>query len=63
MPGWRTHTTGERPVHVWPEDDLVDHDPEDDDGTCVCGPRVAPVLRDDGSCGWLITHHALDGRE
>lgn len=48
-------------VHVLPVDDLVDHVDEGTD--CVCGPLVEPVVRDDGSCGWLITHHSLDGRE
>jgi hypothetical protein len=61
MAGWRVHTDGS-PVHVWPEDDLVDHDTEDDDGGCICGPLVEPVPREDGSYGWMITHHALDGR-
>jgi hypothetical protein len=48
-------------VHVYPLGDLVCHD-TDGDG-CVCGPRIEPVPRDDGSMGWLITHHSLDGRE
>ena len=42
-------------VHVYPLGDLVDHDTEGDD--CVCGPLVEPVPRDDGSYGWLLTHH------
>ncbi len=37
--------------------------PGEDFGDCPCGPRVEPVLADDGSMGWLITHHSLDGRE
>jgi len=49
-------------MHVYPVNDLVEHDTEH--GTdCVCGPRVRPVVRDDGSIGWVITHHSLDGRE
>jgi hypothetical protein len=48
-------------VHVFPLGDLVDHD-TDTDG-CVCGPTTTPVERDDGSIGWVLTHHALDGRE
>jgi hypothetical protein len=48
-------------VHVLPVDDLIEHD---DDGTdCPCGPAVEPVFDDDGACGWLISHHSLDGRE
>lgn len=46
-------------VHVVPRDDLVVHEA---DG-CVCVPGTRPVPRDDGSMGWLIVHHSLDGRE
>lgn len=46
-------------VHVLPDADLIAHLPVD----CVCGPAVEPVPRDDGSMGWLLTHHSLDGRE
>jgi hypothetical protein len=42
-------------------DDLIEHDT--DGGDCVCGPEETPVVRDDGSIGWLVTHHSLDGRE
>ena len=48
-------------IHVLPIGDLIDHDSEGDE--CVCGPTSEPVKRDDGSIGWLITHHSLDGRE
>lgn len=48
-------------VHVYPNADLVEHDTETDD--CVCGPTIEPVEREDGSIGWLATHHSLDGRE
>ena len=47
-------------VHVQPVGDLVAHDLDDD---CACGPAVEAVPRGDGSFGWLITHHSLDGRE
>lgn len=47
--------------HVVPRGDLVEHDTNGSD--CVCAPRVEPVQRDDGSYGWLVTHHSLDGRE
>lgn len=43
-------------VHVYPIDDLVEHDTDGDD--CVCGPDTEFV---DG--GAVITHHSLDGRE
>lgn len=46
--------------HVLPNNDAVAHEDRDD---CLCGPKVEPVLRDDGSCGWLIIHHSLDDRE
>lgn len=49
------------PVHVVPVDDLIDHDTSG--GDCVCGPTPEAVKRDDGSIGWLLTHHSLDGRE
>lgn len=56
MSSWAYHCDGS-PVHVWPIDDLVDHDTDTDD--CLCGPTVEPVPRPDGSTGWLLTHHAL----
>lgn len=46
-------------VHVIPRGDLIAHEEDD----CVCLPTVEPVPRDDGSFGWLVTHHSLDGRE
>jgi hypothetical protein len=46
-------------VHVVPIEDVIDHEPTD----CVCSPSTEPVRRDDGSYGWLIVHHSLDGRE
>lgn len=48
-------------VHVLPVNDLIEHDEEGDE--CICGPKVEPVFREDGSNGWLISHHSLDGRE
>lgn len=46
-------------AHVTPDDDLIDHQIED----CPCDPTTEPVPRPDGTIGWLITHHSLDGRE
>ena len=46
-------------VHVAPNSDLIVHT---DDG-CPCGPTIEPVERGDGTIGWLIVHHSLDGRE
>jgi hypothetical protein len=48
-------------VHTYPVDDLVEHELVGDG--CPCGPTTEPVFRHDGSCGWLIVHHSLDGRE
>ncbi len=48
-------------VHVVPVNDLVEHDT--DGVECVCGPTTEAVPRDDGSMGWVVTHHSLDGRE
>lgn len=48
-------------THIYPLNDLVDHD-TDGDG-CVCGPVDVPVERDDGSYAWLVVHNSLDGRE
>jgi hypothetical protein len=48
-------------LHVVPINDLIDHDDIGDE--CVCGPTSEPVKRDDGSVGWVVTHHSLDGRE
>lgn len=47
-------------VHVHPVGDLIEHDLTED---CTCGPQAQPVKRDDGSMGWVIVHHSLDGRE
>lgn len=47
--------------HVYPVRDLLPHDTETDG--CWCGPTTEPVMRSDGSNGWLVTHHSLDGRE
>lgn len=48
-------------IHVVPVNDLVTHVIDGDD--CVCGATTEPVPREDGSVGWLVTHHSLDGRE
>lgn len=42
--------------HVYPVNDLVEHELEGDD--CVCGPTVEFV---DG--GSVVVHHSLDNRE
>jgi hypothetical protein len=45
--------------HVMPNNDRIEHTFID----CPCGPEVDPVKRDDGSIGWVLVHHSLDGRE
>lgn len=62
-PRWAYHVAGDHPFHIWPLEDIVEHDHEDHDGGCVCGPTVEPVKCEDGSVGWIIAHHALDGRK
>jgi hypothetical protein len=47
-------------LHVHPLGDLIEHDISED---CACGPQARPVMRDDGSAGWLMVHNSLDGRE
>lgn len=49
-------------LHVRPKDDLIEHT-LDTTGSCICGPEVRAIEREDGSMGWLFTHHSLDGRE
>jgi hypothetical protein len=47
-------------MHVLPVGDLIEHETTDE---CPCGPRSEIVKREDGSVGWVVVHHALDGRE
>lgn len=47
--------------HTYPVGDLIEHLTNGDE--CPCGPTVEPVERDDGSMGWHVVHHSLDGRE
>lgn len=47
-------------VHVLPVADIIEHE---DSEECPCGPELLPVERDDGSIGWVLSHHSLDGRE
>lgn len=50
-------------LHVTPQHDLVDHDTSTSEPDCACGPEVRPTTQEDGSTGWLLVHHSLDGRE
>ncbi|TYP82049.1 hypothetical protein [Blastococcus xanthinilyticus] len=47
-------------AHVVPRGDLIEHETTE---FCACGPRSEPVKREDGSMGWVVVHHSLDGRE
>lgn len=58
--GWVSGYEPGTDVHVRPVGDLIEHPMTDD---CVCGPTTEPVERPDGSFGWVVTHHSLDGRE
>lgn len=48
--------------HVVPCADLVEHNTNTEEG-CICGPDQIPIERPDGSMGWYVLHHSLDGRE
>lgn len=50
-------------VHVVPQGDLVEHDTSTDQDDCVCVPAVQRVPNEHGPDGWVLVHHALDGRE
>lgn len=50
-------------LHIRPVDDSAEHDTSTGEPDCICGPEMRPEKREDGSIGWLIVHHALDGRE
>jgi hypothetical protein len=50
-----------RSFHVYPTNDLIEHDTETDD--CICGPEIQPVETDSGGINWVIVHNSLDGRE
>lgn len=59
--GWQTIRDPAvfRTVHSLPIDDLWEHELED----CGCSPKTIPVPHGNGSMGWLVEHHSLDGRE
>ena len=51
------------PMSVTPESNSDDAFFHELDESCPCGPTADPVKRDDGSVGWVLIHHSLDGRE
>ena len=51
-------------VHVYPLNDLIEHDT--DGGDCICGPDyeyIDPATGEAYPDGPVVTHHSLDGRE
>lgn len=46
-------------LHIKPVQDFFEH--EDDD--CPCLPITEPMVCNDSSINWLVTHNAWDGRE
>ncbi|MEU9611914.1 hypothetical protein AB0D56_10215 [Streptomyces sp. NPDC048209] len=49
-------------IHVTPLNDLVAHNTDSDDASCVCGPQTVPV-EIGGQIAWAFVHASLDGRE
>lgn len=52
-----------RTLHVVPRGDLVEHDTATEEASCACGPAVEHCTYDHAPDGWLVVHHALDGRD
>lgn len=48
-------------VHVYPNDDAVEHFTDGSD--CLCDPDIEVVTSSAGNVGLLVIHHSLDGRE
>lgn len=57
---WFLRQTDDFTAHAVPLDDVILHSFTTD---CSCGPTPRPTPRGDGSQGWVISHHSLDGRE
>lgn len=58
--GWVSLMADDGMAHVYPLRDAISHEAWDE---CPCGPTITAEYRNDGSNGWLATHHSLDGRE
>lgn len=58
--GWGIFLKTANEVHVMPLNDLNPHMKDPD---CTCDPQLEPVKRDNGSYGWLYSHHSYDRRE
>lgn len=64
MAGWKcTHYWDTMEVHVHPINDLICHEEYLNSTDCICGPSIEAVPREDGTYGWIVKHHSLDGRE
>lgn len=55
MNDWSRETEGERPYHIWPNNDARDHDLTQGP-LCPCLPRTKDK-------GRVIVHNSYDGRE
>lgn len=60
---WCCHTDDDGPQHHWPVGDIIEHEVDVNDDRCACGPITRGEKRADGTIGWVIVHHSLDGRE
>ncbi|MEI5032379.1 hypothetical protein RB201_04060 [Streptomyces sp. S1A(2023)] len=49
-------------AHVVPLDDLIDHDTDSEEPSCVCGPETVPIELGE-IVAWAYVHASLDGRE
>lgn len=45
--------------HIVPTEDSIGHELNT---SCPCEPARDYKRREDGTTGWVVTHHALDGR-
>lgn len=57
---WRNSSMDEGPLHVYPLNDLIEHEIDRD---CICGPECVPMKHDDGGIEYVYVHHSLDNRE
>lgn len=59
--GWRCLLVGHDEVQVYPVNDVIAHDLNED--RCVCGPTLECIPRAGRRDAWSHVHHSLDGRE
>lgn len=61
---WRDPDRRVVAVVVWPIADAFTHDVDPQSGPdCPCGPALELLAPDGGPDRWMVTHHALDGRQ